>query len=83
MFLNLTIGSFLSGRGLPFAADVFVGNALSTAGLSWLLMPLAARIMAWWLSPRCNALNTALGSCLLILVYALEVATFLYLHATI
>jgi len=83
MFLNLTIGSFLSGRGLPFAADVFVGNALSTAGLSWLLMPFVTSVMAWWLSPRCNATNTTLGACLLLVVYAVEVAIFLSLHATI
>jgi antibiotic biosynthesis monooxygenase (ABM) superfamily enzyme len=83
MFLNLTVGSVLSGRGLPFAADVFVGNALSTVALSWLLMPFATRIMAWWLSLRCNRTNTILGVCLLLLVYAVEIAIFLSLHATI
>lgn len=83
MFLNLTIGSFLSGRGLPFATDVFVGNAVSTAALSWILMPFATRMMAWWLTPRCNTTNTFLGACLLLFVYAAEVAIFLGLHATI
>ncbi|MFO0994559.1 MAG: antibiotic biosynthesis monooxygenase [Hyphomicrobiales bacterium] len=83
MFLNLTIGVALSGRGLPFAADVFVGNALSTAALSWLLMPIATRAMAWWLSPRCNTTNTLLGACLLLIVYAAEVAIVLSLHASI
>ncbi len=46
-------------------------------------MPFATRMMAWWLSPRCNKTNTLLGAGLLLVVYAAEIAIFLSLHATI
>lgn len=78
MALNLTVGSFLSARGVPFAADVFVGNLLGTLVLSLLLMPLITRGLDWWLKPSCPPGRTALGAALLLAGYAAELAFFLY-----
>jgi hypothetical protein len=41
---------FLTGRGLPFAIALFIGNIVSVLLLSY-LVPLTADRFSWWLQP--------------------------------
>lgn len=77
MLLNLSVGKMLSAEQVPFAASVFVGNLLGTMALTWLVMPVASRLMHWWLSPRCGTGRTWLGLVLLVALYAGEIGVFL------
>lgn len=79
MALNLTVGAFLADRHVAFPVNVFVGNALGTVVLTWALMPVVARLMDWWLSPRASPRNTWVGLVVVLVAYAVEIAVFLKL----
>ena len=70
MILNLTVGNLVAGQGAPMAVNVFIGNTLGTVALTWLLMPVVTRLMAWWLSPGCAPNKTTVGVVLLLGIYA-------------
>lgn len=76
MVLNLTIGDYLAQRHVSFPVNVFIGNALGTIALTWALMPVVVRLMAWWLSPRAAPRQTWLGLVVVLLAYAVEIAVF-------
>jgi hypothetical protein len=76
MILNLTIGNFLTAEGASFPVNVFVGNVLGTVALTWLLMPVVTRLLAWWLSPSCPPEKTLLGVVLLLGLYGIELLVF-------
>lgn len=52
MILNLTVGDWFNSMGMPGYLALFIGNALSVGILTWLLMPLVNRALAFWLLPR-------------------------------
>ena len=79
MLISITFGDIVASRGVPFSVNVFVGNALSIAAMTWLLMPAVTRMMAWWLSPSCPSRDTWRGTAMLIAAYAVEVGIFLLL----
>lgn len=79
MVLSVSFGNFAASWGVPLAVNVFVGNALSIAAMTWLLMPAVTRMMAWWLSPSCPARDTWRGTAILVAAYAVEVVIFLLL----
>lgn len=79
MVLNLTVGNLLTQRHVAFPINVFVGNALGTVALTWALMPVAARLMDWWLSPRASLHDTWLGVAAVLIAYAVEIAVFVAL----
>jgi antibiotic biosynthesis monooxygenase (ABM) superfamily enzyme len=79
MLLGVTFGDLAASWGVPSALSVFVGNALSIVAMTWLLMPVVTRLMAWWLSPRCPPRDTWRGTALLTVAYLAEVGTFLLL----
>ena len=81
MTLNLTVGTLLAAKGIPFSINVFIGNTVSTIVLTWLLMPVVTRMMAWWLSPSCLPNKTMLGVLLLLAIYAVEIVAFTRLPA--
>lgn len=93
--LNLTIGDAVGqgwtidgqpiykGLGLPFPMVVFIGNAVGTALLTWVLMPIVTRLMAWWLDPGASRRNTVIGVVLLLVVYAVEIAIFTTIFETL
>lgn len=68
----------IRGLGLPFPVVVFLGNAVGTVLLSWMLMPAAVRLFDWWLDPAASQAQTIQGALLLIALYVLEVAAFSY-----
>lgn len=70
--------SIIRGLGLPFPVVVFLGNAVGTVLLSWMLMPAAVRLFDWWLDPAASRTQTIQGALLLIALYVLEVAAFSY-----
>lgn len=86
--LNITLGNFIgnglnfegrkvvAGLGLPLPAVVFVGNAVGTVLLSWVLMPIVTRLLNWWLSPTATRAQTIRGAVLLVGVYLIEVWFF-------
>jgi len=93
--LNLTIGDAVGpgwtiegqpiykGLGLPFPIVVFIGNAIGTALLTWVLMPIATRLLAWWLDPGVSRRHTVMGVLLLLVVYVVEIAVFTTINRTL
>lgn len=71
-----------SGLGLPFPVVVFIGNAVGTIILSWILMPIVTRIFAWWLDPGATRQQTIRGVILFLVIYALEMIFFTWLFNT-
>lgn len=49
--LNLSVGFELDEVGVPAYLGLFIGNILSVSALTWLLMPLVNRALAFWLVP--------------------------------
>jgi antibiotic biosynthesis monooxygenase (ABM) superfamily enzyme len=78
MFLNLTVGKGLTAAGVPGFLALFIGNMLSVAMLTWLLMPLVNRIFAFWLVPgRANTVaRHVVGAAVVMLCYALFILIF-------
>jgi antibiotic biosynthesis monooxygenase (ABM) superfamily enzyme len=76
MILNMTVGNLVANKGAPMAVNVFIGNTLGTIALTWLLMPVVTRLMAWWLSPGCPPNKTAIGVVLLLGIYGVELILF-------
>lgn len=72
----------IRGLGLPFPVVVFLGNAVGTVLLSWMLMPAAIRLFNWWLEPAASREQTIRGVLILIALYFLEVAAFSYVFET-
>lgn len=93
--LNITIGDAVGqgwtiegtpiykGLGLPFPIVVFIGNAIGTALLTWVLMPIVTRLLAWWLDPGATRRKTLLGAILLLVVYAAEITIFTTIYKTL
>ena len=86
--LDITLGNFIgqglsvegtrvvSGLGLPFPFVVFVGNAVGTVVLTWVLMPVVTRLLGWWLTPSATRAQTIGGVVLMLLIYAIELLFF-------
>jgi antibiotic biosynthesis monooxygenase (ABM) superfamily enzyme len=75
---KLTAGNFLSAEGVPVAINGFISTLFGTLSLTWLLMPVLAKLMSWWLSPKCALKQSLLGTFLFFCVYAIEILSFLY-----
>jgi len=92
--LNITLGNFIgqglhvegtpvvSGLGLPFPLVVFIGNAVGTVLLTWVLMPVVTRLLDWWLNPAATSAQTIRGVVLLLVVYVIEVVFFVWVFQT-
>ena len=79
-----SIGSWNEqGLGLPMPVVVFVGNAVGTVILTWVLMPLATRLMKWFLDPGASPQATRSGVIVLSLVYVIEVLIFLSIYTNL
>jgi antibiotic biosynthesis monooxygenase (ABM) superfamily enzyme len=67
---------------LPLALSMFIGNLVSVALLTWLLMPLANRVFGFWLNPtgRRGPLVELRGITVIVAGYALAIAIFLALR---
>lgn len=61
---------------LSLSESMFVGNLVSVAILTWLLMPIVNRVFAFWLSPPRSALTEALGIGVLLAGYAIAISIF-------
>lgn len=93
--LNLTVGDAVGqgwtidgqpiyrGLGLPFPIVVFIGNALGTILLTWVLMPIVTRLLAWWLDPGATRRQTITGVVLLLIIYVVEVTIFTTIFRTL
>ncbi|MFE7324645.1 antibiotic biosynthesis monooxygenase [Streptomyces sp. NPDC057565] len=76
--LNLTEGRWLDGLGVPGYIGLFIGNVLSVSVLTWLLMPLVNKALAFWLVPgRASNYRVHLaGAAVVVLCYALFLVIF-------
>ncbi|MFE7705472.1 antibiotic biosynthesis monooxygenase [Streptomyces sp. NPDC057486] len=76
--LNLTEGHWLDGLGVPGYIGLFIGNVLSVSVLTWLLMPLVNKALAFWLVPgRASNYRVHLaGAAVVVLCYALFLVVF-------
>ncbi|MGW6143818.1 antibiotic biosynthesis monooxygenase [Streptomyces sp. NPDC055144] len=78
MVLNLTVGHEFAVLGVPGYLGLFFSNVLSVSILSWLLMPLVNRALAFWLRPgrtRTVRVDVA-GAALVALCWALTILIF-------
>lgn len=92
--LNITLGNFIgnglsvegskvvTGLGLPFPLVVFIGNAVGTVLLTWVLMPIVTRLLNWWLDPAASRAQTIRGVVLLLAIYVIEVLFFIWVFRT-
>ncbi|MGW1089032.1 antibiotic biosynthesis monooxygenase [Streptomyces sp. NPDC002596] len=78
MVLNLTEGRWLDKLGVPGYIGLFIGNMLSVSALTWLLMPLVNKALAFWLVPsRATTYRVHLaGAAAVVLGYALFLIIF-------
>lgn len=76
MIITLYLAPILGDVGLKLYATVFVGNIVSVAALTWVLMPVATRVLERWLSPGASRQTTLRGSLALVLTYAILLAVF-------
>lgn len=65
-----------SGLDLPMPVVVFIGNAVGTVLLTWVLMPWVTRAMRWWLDPGASPRTTWWGTLLILAVYVVEIVLF-------
>jgi antibiotic biosynthesis monooxygenase (ABM) superfamily enzyme len=72
----------IKGLGLPFPVVVFLGNAVGTVLLTWVLMPAAIGLFDWWLDPAASRDQTMRGALILLALYVVEVAAFSYVFET-
>lgn len=75
--------SFLSPMlaGLNSALATFIGNAISVAILSWLLVPPLIRALGWWLTPKADGPRwiEGVGIALMVGLYGIEIILLSYL----
>ncbi|MFF8914799.1 antibiotic biosynthesis monooxygenase [Streptomyces sp. NPDC015032] len=78
MILNLTVGDWFTRLGVPGYLALFISNVLSVSVLTWLLMPLVTRALAFWLLParaRSARVHIA-GAALVAVCYLVIIAVF-------
>jgi len=80
MLLGLVLSPWLTA--LPLAVSMFIGNMVSVALLTWLLMPPANRAFGFWLTPTGarGGLVELRGIGIILAGYVLTVAAFLALR---
>lgn len=78
MVLNLTAGHVFNDLSVPGYLALFFGNILSVSVLTWLLMPLVNRLLAFWLVPgRARTVRVQLaGTALVVLCWAVLITIF-------
>ncbi|WP_236573007.1 antibiotic biosynthesis monooxygenase [Streptomyces sp. GS7] len=84
MVLTLTFGVEMRRLDVPLYLALFFSNVLSVSALTWLLMPLVNRALAFWLAPgRARGFPAHLAGVLVVLLgYLLSVVVFgLITHA--
>ena len=92
--LNITLGNVIgnglsvegnkvvSGLGLPLPVVVFIGNAVGTVLLTWVLMPVVTRLLGWWLMPSASRAQTVRGVVLILAIYVIEIVLFDWIFRT-
>ncbi|HWM35905.1 MAG TPA: antibiotic biosynthesis monooxygenase [Streptomyces sp.] len=76
--LNLSVGFELDEVGVPAYLGLFIANILSVSALTWLLMPLVNRALAFWLQPsraRTRRVHIA-GVAVVVLCYLIFLVVF-------
>jgi uncharacterized protein len=54
---------------------MFLGNAISVVLISFPMMPIAIKLLGWWLTPD-SVKTTIIGTLLVLALYAIEIAVF-------
>ncbi|MEV0401500.1 antibiotic biosynthesis monooxygenase [Actinoallomurus sp. NPDC050550] len=76
MILTLTAGKVFEMAGIPGYAAMFLSNVLSVSILTWLMMPLVNRVLAFWLAPGGALPRQVAGVAVVVLCYLLFVGIF-------
>ncbi|MEU5544723.1 sulfur oxygenase reductase family protein [Streptomyces sioyaensis] len=78
MVLNLTVGIALQKLTIREYIGLFLSNVLSVSALTWLLMPLVNKALAFWLVPeRCTSRRIqVLGTGVVVLGYLVSIGVF-------
>ncbi|MEU5209169.1 antibiotic biosynthesis monooxygenase [Streptomyces sp. NPDC020742] len=78
MVLTLTVGEQLNSVKFPLYLALFLSNILSVSALTWILMPLVNRALAFWMAPgriRTRRMQV-LGSVVVVLCYLVSLVAF-------
>ena len=64
--------------GLNLSVATFIGNAVSVTLISWPMMPIAIRLLGWWLTPppKKHKLLSFSGTFLILFIYLIEILIF-------
>ncbi|MFC5745034.1 antibiotic biosynthesis monooxygenase [Actinomadura rugatobispora] len=76
MVLTLTVDREVSGLGAPLYLALFIGNVLSVSILTWVMMPLVNRGLAFWLPPGRSRRVQVAGAALVVACYVLLIVLF-------
>lgn len=78
MVLNLTVGYGLEKLTIREYIGLFLSNVLSVSALTWLLMPLVNRALAFWLVPsRATSRRVqVLGVVVVVACYLVSIGVF-------
>ena len=78
MVLNLTVGKEFQRAGIVGYVALFISNALSVSILTWLLMPMVNKVLAFWLLPeRARSVATHVaGAAAIVVCYVLLIGIF-------
>lgn len=74
----------LIDRGVPFWLALFLGNAVSTIVLGWVVVPVLSKVFGWWLHPLKSAAPARIsqpwitwaGTVLILCIYAMLLLAF-------
>lgn len=79
MLLTRFFGPAVEGLGLNPGLTTWFSNVVSVALLTWVFMPWATKVFAWWLDPVEGAAlkPTIKGIVILVILYAITLAIFL------
>ncbi|MGW1407107.1 antibiotic biosynthesis monooxygenase [Streptomyces sp. NPDC002403] len=76
MVLELTAGDWFKDLGVPGYIALFLSNVLSVSILTWLLMPLVNRALAFWLLPgRARSVRAHVAGAAVVVVCCLVIIT--------
>ncbi len=80
MIENLLFSHFQLMESWTLANKIFVGNIISCSLLTWVVMPLATKLLNFWLNPQQNLFkNNLIGTSLVFVGYGLMISIFNFL----
>lgn len=78
MLITLHLSPLITRAGAPLYVNLFIGNIVSVALLTWVFMPLVSRILKRWLDPRASWRASLFGVIGVLGAYAVTLVIFAF-----